>query len=61
MKRLFAIILWIPFQSIVGQTDATKDSLIRIVSSSKDDTSKVIALITAGQYIEYGDLEEAKS
>jgi len=61
MKRLFVIILWLPFQSMVGQSDATRDSLLRIVSSSTDDTSKVMALITAGQYIEYGDLEEAKS
>ena len=61
MKRFLVIILWLPFQSIVSQTDSTRDSLLRIVSSSKDDTSRVIALITAGQYIEYGDLEVAKS
>ncbi len=61
MKRLFLLLLLLSLQKLYAQVDATKDSLLNILSVAKEDTSKVLALITTGQYVEYNNLEEAKN
>jgi len=45
---------------LYAQPDVTKDSLLQVLSLSKEDTNKVLTLITTGQYMEYNNLEEAK-
>ena len=61
MNRLLLLFLLMPLQSLFAQTDATKDSLLKVLSVAKEDTNKVLALITTGQYVEYNNLEEAKN
>jgi signal transduction histidine kinase len=46
---------------LYAQNDATKDSLLNLLSVAKEDTNKVLTLITTGQYVEYSNLEEAKN
>lgn len=61
MNRLLFLLLMLPLKSLYAQPDATKDSLLKVLSISKEDTNKVLTLITAGQYVEYNNLEEAKN
>lgn len=61
MKRLLLLLLLLSLQKLHAQADATKDSLLKILSVAKEDTNKVLALITTGQYVEYNNLEEAKN
>lgn len=60
MKSFLLFLLLLPVQLLYGQNDATKDSLLAQLSLAKEDTNKVLALITIGQYVEYNNLEEAK-
>jgi signal transduction histidine kinase len=48
-------------KSLNAQPDATKDSLLKVLSVAKEDTNKVLTFITTGQYVEYNNLEEAKN
>lgn len=61
MNRLLFLFLLLPVKSLYAQTDASKDSLLKVLSLAKEDTNKVLALITTGQYVEYNNLEEAKN
>jgi signal transduction histidine kinase len=61
MNRLLLLLLLLPLQTLYAQNDATKDSLLQVLSISKEDTNKVLTLITTGQYVEYNNLEEAKN
>lgn len=60
MNRLLFLFLLLPFQRSLAQTDPVKDSLLAVLSASKEDTGKVLTAITLGQYLEYNDLESAK-
>lgn len=61
MKIILLLFLMLPIHLLRAQNDATKDSLLTILSLAKEDTNKVITLITLGQYVEYNNLEEAKN
>lgn len=61
MKSLLLLFLLLSLQNLYAQADATKDSLLKVLSVAKEDTNKVLTLITTGQYVEYNNLEEAKS
>jgi len=61
MKRFLLLFLLLCLQKLDAQADATKDSLLKVLSVAKGDTLKVLTLITTGQYVEYNNLEEAKS
>lgn len=60
MKRFLLLFLLLFSQRLFAQPDATKDSLLKVLSVAKEDTNKVLHLITIGQYVEYNNLEEAK-
>ncbi len=60
MKSFRLLLLLLPVQLLYAQNDATKDSLLAQLSLAKEDTNKVLDLITIGQYVEYNNLEEAK-
>jgi len=61
MKRFLLLFLLLCLQKLDAQADATKDSLLKVLSVAKEDTNKVLTLITIGQYVEYTDLEDAKN
>ncbi len=61
MNRLLLLFLLMPLQSLLAQTDATKDSLLKVLSVAKEDTNKVLTFIAIGQYAEHTNPEEAKS
>ena len=61
MKRFTLLFLLMCDQNVYAQTDATRDSMLNVLLVAKEDTNKVHALITTGQYVEYNNLEEAKS
>jgi two-component system, NarL family, sensor kinase len=61
MNRFLLLLLLLPMKQLYAQPDATKDSLLKVLSVVKEDTNKVLALITTGQYVEYNNLEEAKN
>ncbi|MBC7886254.1 MAG: sensor histidine kinase [Ferruginibacter sp.] len=61
MKRLLLLFLLLPLQKLCAQADVTKDSLLKVLSVAKEDTNKVLTLITIGQHVEYNNLEEAKN
>lgn len=61
MNRLLLLLLLLPLKPLYAQPDVTKDSLLKVLSISNEDTNKVLTLITTGQYVEYNNLEEAKS
>ncbi len=61
MNRLLFLLLLLPMQALYAQKDATKDSLLNVLSAAKEDTNKVLTLITTGQYVENNNLEEAKN
>jgi len=60
MKIILPLFLMLPILVLHAQNDATKDSLLTQLSTAKEDTNKVLTLITTGQYVEYNNLEEAK-
>jgi two-component system NarL family sensor kinase len=60
MSRLLFFLVLLPLKQLHAQSDATKDSLLKVLSFSKEDTNKVLTLITTGQYVEYNNLEDAK-
>jgi two-component system, NarL family, sensor kinase len=60
MNRLLLLLL-LPCQSLFAQTDAAKDSLINALANAKEDTGKVLLLITTGDYLEFNSPEEAKN
>lgn len=60
MKRFTLLFLLMCDQNVYAQTDATRDSMLNVLLVAKEDTNKVHALITTGQYVEYNNLEEAK-
>jgi len=53
-------LLLLPLQTLYAQPDATKDSLLKVLSLSKEDTNKVLTLISTGQHVENNSLEDAK-
>ena len=61
MKRLLLFFIFLSLQKLHAQADATKDSLLKVLALAKEDTNKVLTLITTGQYVEYNNLEEAKN
>ena len=61
MKRLLLFFIFLSLQKLHAQADATKDSLLKVLTLAKEDTNKVLTLITSGQYVEYNNLEEAKN
>ncbi len=61
MNRFLLLLLLLPMKQLYAQPDATKDSLLKVLSVAKEDTNKVLTLITTGQYVEYNNLEEAKN
>jgi len=61
MKKSVILYSFISIQSLHAQNDATKDSLLKVLSVAKEDTNRVLTLITTGQYVEYNNLEEAKN
>lgn len=61
MKRILLLFLLSPSQKLFAQPDPTRDSLLKVLSIAKEDTNKVLTLITIGQYLEYNNLEEAKN
>lgn len=60
MSRFLLTFFIMSLQLVYAQSDATKDSLLKVLSVAKEDTNKVLTLITTGQYVEYNNLEEAK-
>jgi two-component system, NarL family, sensor kinase len=61
MKRILILYLITAVQSLYAQNDVTKDSLLKVLYVSREDTNKVLTLITTGQYVEYNNLDEAKN
>jgi two-component system, NarL family, sensor kinase len=61
MNRLFLLLLLLPLQSLLAQPDATKDSLLNVLATAKDDSNKVLLLYRIGQKIENNNPEEAKA
>jgi two-component system, NarL family, sensor kinase len=61
MYRLFLFLLLLPLQSLFAQPSATKDSLLNVLATAKDDTNKVLLLYRIGQETENNNPEEAKA
>ncbi|MFZ1529987.1 MAG: sensor histidine kinase [Ferruginibacter sp.] len=60
-KKLLLYLLLLSWQFLLAQTDATKDSLLNVLASTKEDTNKVLLLINIGQHLGYNSPEEAKN
>ncbi len=60
MSRFLLTFFLLSLQLVYAQPDATMDSLLKALAVAKEDTNKVLTLITTGQYVEYNNLEEAK-
>lgn len=61
MKIIPLLLLLLSLHVLHAQNDATKDSLLNLLSMAREDSNKVLTLITIGQYVEYDNLEEAKN
>lgn len=60
-KSLLLLLLLSLCQSLFAQSNATKDSLLNVLAKAKEDTNKVLLLLSTGEYMEYNSPEEAKN